>query len=246
MRTTLLLAGFALTTLPLTGCDSTGIDDGECVVDCFGTTPGTGQPGTGGGNTGGGNTGGGNTGGGNTGGGNTGGGNTGGGNTGGGTGGGTKTSSLVTVNPRQTYILTSANDLQDVDAPAVRLSDLGYAPGQPVCFRAEGDFTFTPGARASKRSSGIVTAVFSSTADLLNGDNRHRVTGAIDAGTDIVTQPTALDAIATDVPEDFDATNTCLTVPAGAQFVFFGINDTYFTDNDNIDGVGFGVRVSNK
>ena len=202
----------------------------------------------GGGSNGGGSNGGGSNGGGSNGGGSNGGGSNGGGSNGGGSnGGGNDTkSAFVTVNPRQAYILTSGDDLQDLNAPAVRLSDIGLAPGQPACFRAEGDFITGPNARASKRGTGVVGAVFSRTSDLLNGDNRDRVTGAIDAGPDFTTVPTFLGSVATDISQDFDANDVCLTVPADAQFVFFGINDGFYSDNANIDGVAYGVRVSRK
>lgn len=153
---------------------------------------------------------------------------------------------FVRVNPRQSYVLTSNNDLDDLDAPAVRLADFGYITGGPICFRAEGDFFLSPNYRASQRGGPLVTAVFSRTDELRNGTFRDRVTGAIDAGTDVVTDPTNRDALATDIGQDFDATDVCLTVPEGARFVFFGAYDTYYTDNADLNGAQFGVLLTSR
>ena len=148
---------------------------------------------------------------------------------------------VVPVSPRQTYTLVSQDDA--LDAPAVSLAGLGLAPGDPVCFRAEGDFNIAGTFYASENSQPLVSAVFSATDRLLGGSVRRRVPDAVEAGPDLVTRPSDRGALDTDIPEDFDATRLCLTVPSGARFVFFAAYDTYYADNSNIPGTPFGVRV---
>lgn len=206
MRTSFLAAGLALAVLvPLSGCDTTGVDD-ICDGDCDGT-PG-GHPGDGGQP-------------------------------------GRDASAFVPVDPRQTYTLTSAQDYTDVDAPAVDLSALGYAPGHRVCFRAEGDYIVDGTERATERDLALVTAVFSSTPELLSGDLLERVPGAIEAGEDYITLDTFLDDLATDISQDFVADDVCLTIPDGARYVFFATVDSYYSDNTDarVNDRPFGVRI---
>ena len=227
---TLLLVGLSASLLPLAGCDSTGIDrddPGTCYYSCGdddpyrpgpGDTPS--HPGPDGGDTGG----------------------------DGGTDGGTDGDKrFVEVSPRATYLRTSF-DAGD-DARAVRLSDVGLAPGKAVCFRSEGDFRYGPDVIASERRQSLgtpmVTAVFSRSDVLRGRDQQHRVADAAEAGPDVFTEPTYHDGFATDVGQDFDATDVCLTVPDGATHVFFSAFDTYYDDNSDlrVDGRPFGVSI---
>lgn len=144
--------------------------------------------------------------------------------------GGTPASSsdFVPVDPRQAYLRTDDGDA--LDAPAVRLRDYEVTPGDVVCARVVGDFTSEPGARASDRDLPMLTAVFSATDILLAPDQTNRVPGAIDAGDDVSTLSTASGG-ATDIDEDFDATNGCVEVPEGAVYAFLAPYATRYSDN---------------
>ena len=62
------------------------------------------------------------------------------------------------------------------------------------------------------------------------------------AATD-VTPPTGNGAIPTDIPGDFFIADTTVTIPAGANFLFFSALDDYFGDNVDPNG-DFRVRIS--
>lgn len=220
MRTLLLFAGFFLA-FTLSACDSTGIDGDNGGGDCYyGHCNGGGGGGDNGGNGNGGN---------------------GGGNGGNGNGGSDAKDITLDINPRQTYLRTS-ND-QAVDAPAVSLANLGYDPGEEVCFRVIGDFSLVETYYASERGTGYLTAVFSSSNVLRPDTERYRVSGAIDAGNDVFTLDTDRNALATDIDQDFRADDVCLTVPNGAEYVFFAAFDSLYGDNGSIDGTPFQVRI---
>lgn len=85
--------------------------------------------------------------------------------------------------------------------------------------------------------------MFSTSDVLLDDSRRERVPGAVAAGAGLVTRPTDRGALATDIGQDFDATDTCLVIPPRARFVFFGTFDTYYADNTSIDGDPLGVLI---
>ena len=207
--------------LALSGCDTTGLDDPGTCYSCSGGDH------TGGGTAGGGTTGGDTTGGGTT-----------GGDT---TGGGTSNATFIPVNPRQTYLRTIKDNA--LDAPAVRLSDFNAEPGEQVCGFAVGDFNTGGGVLASSTGSPLITAVFSSDDRLLSADHLDRVPGAINVDPDVVTPVTSVDQYTTDIAEDFDATNTCVTIPAGATHVFFSAFDGFYADNASTSGPTFGIQI---
>ena len=219
MRTALLLAGLALVfSLPLTGCDSVGPDDLACVT--CGDHPGDDtdsddDAGSGGSD-----------------------------DDGGSDGGEADKTSFVEVHPRQTYLLTSA-DPDAVDAPALRLSDWGLEAGDVVCATAVGDFYTEPGVLASSRGLPLVTAIFSATDELKPDTERRRVETALEAGDDVGTWATAVGGHETDVAEDLDATDACVTIPAGAAFVFLAPFDSFYGDNADalVNGQPFGLLV---
>ena len=155
--------------------------------------------------------------------------------------GGAGSDVTIDVDPRQTYTRTS--DDKAIDSPAVSLSGLGYAAGDAVCFRAEGDFRLVDDYHASDRGDGLLTAVFSGSDELRDSDLLDRVAGAIDAGDDVFTIPTDRNALQTDITQDFSADDVCLTIPDGAEFVFFAAYDSFYADNGSIDGTPFRVRI---
>jgi hypothetical protein len=90
-----------------------------------------------------------------------------------------------------------------------------------------------------------VGGVFSSTSLLGPSSILNRVTGAIASdGSPVVTIPTFFGSIPTDIPQDFSIAAigdspsgplTVVTIPSGANFLFVGLNDSFFGDNYSTD-----------
>ena len=172
------------------------------------------------------------------------GGGTGGTGTGGGTGGGTTPAfTFAPVNPAATYLRT---DQSTASATPFRLADYGLEPGERVCFRTAGDFYYAPGLLASTRGDALATGVFSASNILNATTERIRVKDAIDGMWDIFTRPTVGTAAETNINEDFNVTNDCWTVPAGATHLFLSAYDDAFLDNSDARAGGreFGVFVT--
>ena len=89
--------------------------------------------------------------------------------------------------------------------------------------------------------------MFSSTNVVKKDNQRNRIPGAIDAGTDLSTPPhfLLLLPIPTDIPQDFAVTNSpTVTVPAGAQYLIVGtVPGTPLKWGDN-SGFGLGVSLT--
>ena len=109
-----------------------------------------------------------------------------------------------------------------------------------------GGVTLTAGAAVSvdpvtaTRTHDVV-AVFSAEAALGARDSVRRVARAVEAGDDVLTLPTGVDSLATDIPEDFYATRSSVIVPAGASHLFLAVHDRYYTDNQDL---GAGVQLT--
>lgn len=150
------------------------------------------------------------------------------------------------VPPMSTYLRTS-NDNAARFATARRLDAFGLRPGDTACFEAFGDFDAGGGVRGSARGVPLVIGVFARQLGLAEPGERFRVRGALAAGVPVTTPPTTSLALPTDIPEDFNATSGCLTVPAGAAFLYLSVFDDYFSDNrlfPNEERVG--VRVTRR
>ncbi len=183
-------------------------------------------------------------------GGDTGGGTThpGGGGTGGGTGGGGTTAprTFAGLNPAATYLRT---DRETPSPEAFLLSEFGIEPGEDVCFRTVGDFNYAPGVLASTRTdTPVATGVFSASSSVSSTSERTRIKDAIDSYWDIVTRPVLETGNETNIDEDFEVTNNCWTVPAGARYFFLSAYDDLFQDNTdaNAGGQPFGVIVAKR
>ncbi|HEX2838553.1 MAG TPA: hypothetical protein VHN77_10540 [Phycisphaerales bacterium] len=142
---------------------------------------------------------------------------------------------VVPLGPRGAFIRTNSDA---PTAPAIRtLTSLGVAPGDLIRIRVLGEFTYNT-SNAISRSSG---AVFSSSDTLLATSLQARVPGAIDAGVDVITGGTYYGSLPTDVPEDFRIGDNVATdyadviVPAGAVFLFIGVLDSLYNDNNDTD-----------
>lgn len=137
---------------------------------------------------------------------------------------------------RATYLRVNA-DPDAVDAVPLDLDALGVAAGDTLSFYVTGRAIIDP---ATSTYTHDVVAVFSGDAALAPADSLSRVTGAVEAGVDFVTLPTGVDALPTDVPEDFLATRSSVVVPAGARRLFLAVHDGYYSDNQNL---GAGVQL---
>ena len=170
----------------------------------------------------------------------------GGGTPGGGTpGGGTPALTFAPVDVTATYLTT---DEEAPNATPFLLASYGLRPGDTACFRATGDYLVYPGQLASGTDSPLATGVFSASDRLHGPTERFRVKDPLDTDGDVVTRPMYTSGAATDIPQDFDATDACRVVPAGATHVFLSAVDDMFLDNTDarVGGNGFGVAVSRR
>lgn len=139
----------------------------------------------------------------------------------------------VKVRPTGTYFRTNADN---PDIPTlIALSDLDLASGDRVLLKRFGEYQFkvTGDPTAVRRGMG---AVFSSSNDLLDETEPARVVDALDAGEDFVSRVTATGDLPTDIPEDFEVSDsTVVTVPDGAAYLFVGPTDDLFQDNADED-----------
>jgi hypothetical protein len=151
------------------------------------------------------------------------------------------------VNSKSSYLLTANLD-QTKPPLVIELADVGAAPGDVLRLTRVGTF-----ARTSTLKDGTLTAlagVFSSNATVLGMNERARVPGAIDAGTDVTTGavihcelivvclPTS-----TNIPQDFLIDPSVdVTVPAGATHLIAAplSPGLFYSDNSSF---GFGVTV---
>ncbi len=157
-------------------------------------------------------------------------------------GGNTPALAFAPVFPTATYLRT---DAATDDAAPVLLSDYGLAPGDVACFRAVGDVDLGGGMRLSSEAI-RVTGAFSASNSLSARTELNRVKDVIDGDWYVETLPVTTSGETTNIDEDFDATDACWPVPAGATHAFFSVNDGYFLDNTDLNAGGqpFGVVVS--
>ena len=146
----------------------------------------------------------------------------------------------IKINPKATYLHTN-NDAGAINSIPIELSSIGLAAGDTILLEHLGDYSQGPNAD-------IVTsmlAVFSSSATLTSATNLHRVSGAIDAGVDAITENTYFGSQPTDIPEDFRImdSGTLITIPTGALYLFVTASDSYYQDNTDPDG-DYNVRIS--
>ena len=144
------------------------------------------------------------------------------------------------VNAKGTYLRT----VWDLPASptVIALVDIGAEPGETLRLRRKGSFK-----RAYRRTGDRLAAVFSSTEELAKNpkfwNSPERVLGAIDAGQDVSTPKTFFWRQPTDIPQDFEITDSVeVLVPAGARFLFVTPIDDYFGDNSS-DELAVGLTV---
>ena len=139
----------------------------------------------------------------------------------------------ISLNPKATYLHLASSD-SGLAAVAIDLAALDCHPGDQVRLERLGQFDNGPQAEIFVSLLGV----FSSSNVLLAPANFNRVPGAIDAGVDINTACSYYGCEATNIPQDFaigasdgSFTSVCLTIPAGAAYLFVGPHDSLFEDN---------------
>ncbi|NBC32837.1 MAG: beta-propeller fold lactonase family protein [Alphaproteobacteria bacterium] len=138
------------------------------------------------------------------------------------------------LSPNATFLRVADAD-NGAEGPLVLdLAEIGYTAGDVLRLSTLGDF-----ARSASFSDDADTLVglFSTTDTLLDGGERARVPGAIDAGEDVESSPTFFGSLETDIPEDFEITGdgVDVAVPAGASYLFVGVLDNLLEDNLDAD-----------
>jgi hypothetical protein len=124
---------------------------------------------------------------------------------------------------------------------------LGLKAGDTIRLQVSGDFCYTiyaPGGCAANEIAPYQAAsVFSSNATLFSADQLNRVPGAIASdGPSINTGTTYFGAFSTDIPQDFQIgsggapSSTVVTIPAGANFLFAAVVDSFYGDNRDPNG----------
>jgi hypothetical protein len=69
------------------------------------------------------------------------------------------------------------------------------------------------------------------------------VPDAVDAGVDYVSPQTYLSSLLTDIPEDFQITDTRVQIPQGATHLFITASDCFYDDNSDSDS-DFAVSIT--
>jgi hypothetical protein len=127
------------------------------------------------------------------------------------------------------------------DAPAIDLVALGIAAGDFIKLEQFGGIQI--GTLFVDGDPSMV-GVFSSTNALGPETDLNRVTGAIDAGVDVITGPTYFLGDPTDIAEDFRINPSVIVqVPVGANYLFIAALDASYSDNTDPNG-DFAVRIS--
>lgn len=150
---------------------------------------------------------------------------------------------FYSVNSKASYLLASGSD-EPAPPAIIALADIGAHPGDHLKIDRVG--TYNDKTELRDGSATKLGALFSST-DVVKKDNqRNRIPGAIDAGTDFTTPPhwLLLLPIATDISQDFAVTSSpTVTIPAGANYLILGTIPDSMKWGDN-SGFGLGVAVT--
>lgn len=151
------------------------------------------------------------------------------------------------INSKATFLRTH-QDPQAADSIAIDLKSLGISSGDLIRLERLGDESLGAGYTEQPYASWdwatyMMTAVFSNSNILLASYLQNRVSGAVNAGEDILTDPTPKGLLATDIPEDFWLNDLTIKVPTSASYLFVGTTDPYPGDNTDPDG-DYGLRIS--
>ena len=139
---------------------------------------------------------------------------------------------MFLVNSPATYL--RANGEVPYNAGAIDIIAAGYSPGQTVYLSRVGQWD-----EGGPLMYGLC-AVFSSSNALLPSPLLNRVPGAISAGPTWTSPNTMIGNLPTDIAEDFMVCNNSgtangimVTIPAGANYIFCTVPDSFFFGNNN-------------
>lgn len=156
----------------------------------------------------------------------------------------TVTSVTFSLDPKSGFLRTQ-DDPGALNAPAIRLSQFGFAPGDSI--RLTGLGSYDRGGTYGRLFDLI--GVFSESRRLLPGRFRNRVPDAIPVGPEFVTVPTNAGNAPTDITQDFLISNydgyprqVDVTIPQRASFLFVGTADAYYSDNSEAQDWGLEIR----
>jgi hypothetical protein len=149
----------------------------------------------------------------------------------------------IPLNSQATYLLTFS-DPNAADAPPIDLSLLGMHAGDTITLQVTGDLFYCRYCSDAIEIPPYQAAgVFSSTPGLLSRDQLNRVPGAVASnGPPVNTWNTYIGSLSTDIPQDFNigvsgrSSATVLTIPAGANFLFAAVVDSFYGDNGDANG----------
>ena len=147
----------------------------------------------------------------------------------------------LTIDPSLTYLHTY-NDMRAGSATVIDLLAAGLHEGDLLLLERFGSFSYHGTGGTDDVATGMA-GVFSSTNTLLDATNLNRVTGAIDAGTDVTTSVSYYGGYASNIAEDFSISSTWIRIPTGARFLFVAATDSYWGDNTDPNG-DFKVRIT--
>ena len=150
------------------------------------------------------------------------------------------------LNSKSTYLRIEQGD--EAAAPlAISLAEVGAHPGDTLHLAPAG--TYSDLSVLKDGTETRLSGVFSSSNVIKASSERNRIPGAIDAGSNIITE-SYLDCIlllcvlhSSDIPQDFRIDpGVDVVVPAGAQYLFVAPTPSgqFWKDNS---GFGFGVTV---
>jgi hypothetical protein len=145
----------------------------------------------------------------------------------------------ISIDPRATYLRTNL-DSGALAATHIDLNTPSVLPGDGLRLERLGDFD-CGGPCVDDRTAMI--GVFSGRSTLLSAEQLHRVPDAIEAGQDFTTNSTHFGSLPTNIPEDFQITDTIVVTPVGATHLFIAAHDSLYQDNSDPDG-DFAVRIT--
>ena len=154
---------------------------------------------------------------------------------------------VISLEPNASYLRIDPDDLTNgvgpVDAVALDLAALGFAPGDAIFLDPVG--SLSPFGSTEPERADSLSAVFSATDVLLAGNELDRVQDAIQpafGSPSYVALPSANGGLERDIPQDIaiQRTGNLLVVPDGAAFLFVAPTDIFLSDNtDADDNFGF-------
>jgi hypothetical protein len=151
------------------------------------------------------------------------------------------TAVIIPIQSNAGFYRTSAESNAE-NSLAISLAELGFGAGDTLTFTVLGGYSnfYIEDFPSSlpDNSMNLVSAVFSSTSELLANDQQYRVPGAIEAGgPEAYVGFTYYGNFAAEIEEDF-LINPALTivVPELAAYLFIGIPDSFYSDNADLNG----------